>query len=126
MSSMVNGMCWDVVSPISVPLENAYDVSAMWVSFVPMSYLIVYVLANFPSNWIVDSKGIRIGTIIGTSINLFGCAIRCLVIFGFPFVIIGQIFCAITQPFVLNMPMKVATRWFLPKNVCYILLLSGL
>jgi hypothetical protein len=30
--------------------------------------------------------------------------------------IIGQFLCAIAQPFILNAPTKIATRWFIPQN----------
>lgn len=117
LASLINGMCWVVVTPISVPLERAYDVSAAWVAFIPMSYLVFFVFLNFPSNWVIDVKGIKKGVVIGASLTFLGCLIRCLVKVGFAFVIIGQIFCAIAQPFLLNAPMKIATRWFMPQNV---------
>lgn len=110
-------MCWVVITPISVPIENAYGVSAGWVAFIPMSYMLFYIFVNFPSNWVIDVKGIKKGVVIGSSITFLGCLIRCLVRFGFAFVIIGQVFCAIAQPFLLNAPMKIATRWYMPQNV---------
>jgi MFS family permease len=110
-------MCWVVVTPISVPIQNAYGVSAGLVAFIPMSYMLFYIFINFPSNWVIDVKGIKKGVVIGSSITFLGCLIRCLVRFGFAFVVIGQVFCAIAQPFLLNAPMKIATRWYMPQNV---------
>ena len=77
-----------------------------------MLYMIMYVFANFPSNWILDVKGIRKGVIIGAVITALGAGIRCLVNLSFSYVIIGQFFCAIGQPFILNAPAKIATYWF--------------
>jgi fucose permease len=74
--------------------------------------MIVFIFVNFPSNWILDSKGIRKGVIIGAVLTALGAAIRCLVNLSFAYVIIGQIFCAIGQPFILNAPGKIATYWF--------------
>lgn len=110
-------MCWVVVTPISVPIENAYSVSTAWVAFIPMSYMVFFIILNFPSNWVIDVKGIKKGVVIGASLTFLGCLIRCLVKVGFAFVILGQVFCAIAQPFLLNAPMKIATRWFMPQNV---------
>lgn len=110
-------MCWVVITPISVPIEKTYDISAAWVAFIPMSYLIFFVFLNFPSNWVIDVKGIKKGVVIGASLTFLGCLIRCLVKVSFAFVILGQVFCAIAQPFILNAPMKIATRWFMPRNV---------
>lgn len=82
-----------------------------------MSYMIFYIFINFPSNWILDVKGIKKGIVIGSCLTCLGCAIRCLVKVSFTFVIIGQVFCAIAQPFITNAPMKIATRWYMPQNV---------
>ena len=72
---------------------------------------------NFPSNWVLDVKGIKKGIIAGAALTCLGCGIRCMAKFSFYFVVIGQIFCAIGQPFLTNAPMKVATRWFSQPNV---------
>lgn len=82
-----------------------------------MSYLIFYVVVNFPSNWVIDVKGIKKGVVIGACLTCIGCLIRCLVRVSFAFVIAGQVFCAIAQPFLTNAPMKIATRWYTKKNV---------
>lgn len=79
--------------------------------------MIFYIFINFPSNWILDVKGIKKGIVIGSCLTCLGCAIRCLVKVSFTFVIIGQVFCAIAQPFITNAPMKIATRWYMPQNV---------
>ena len=113
-------MCWVVITPISDPIKNAYDVSALWVAFIPMSYLIFFLFLNFPSNWVLDVKGIKKGVVMGASLTFLGCMIRCLVRVGFAFVILGQVFCSIAQPFLLNATMKIATRWFKPENVIYV------
>ena len=105
-------MCWVVVTPISTQIEKAYQVSPAVVSIIPMSYLIMYTLVNFPSNWVLDVKGIKKGVVVGSVLNLLGTGIRSMVKYAFPFMIVGQIFCAIGQPFLLNAPMKIASRWF--------------
>lgn len=118
--SFTNGMMWVIVSPISVTISKGYNVSSGLVSIIPMSYLFMYILVNFPSNWVLDVKGIKKGIVTGAILTLIGAGIRCLVIFNFVFAILGQIFCAIAQPFILNAPTKIAIRWFLPKNVIFI------
>ena len=82
-----------------------------------MSYLICYIFLNFPSNWVLDVKGIKKGIITGSVFTVIGTGIRCLVNYSFEYLIIGQFFCAIAQPFILNAPTKIATRWFTQKNV---------
>lgn len=84
-----------------------------------MSYMLFYIFVNFPSNWVIDVKGLKKGVVIGASLTFLGCLIRCLVKVNFAFVMVGQIFCAIAQPFIINAPMKIATRWYMPQNVIY-------
>ena len=115
--TFVNGACWVIVSPISVPVGKAYGQSDAVVSIIPMCFMFVYVFVNFPSNWVLDVKGIKNGVVIGAVLTSLGAAIRCLVATDFYFVIIGQILCAIGQPFILNAPTKIAIRWFSTNNV---------
>ena len=82
-----------------------------------MSYMVAYIFINFPSNWVLDVKGIKKGIVVGSVLTLLGTGVRTMVKYNFIFMIIGQIICAIGQPFLLNAPMKIATRWFMPKNV---------
>lgn len=110
-------MCWVFVTPIAVSIEKAYDVSSALVSFLPMSFMVFYIFVNFPSNWVIDSKGVKKGVVIGSALTFLGCLIRSLVKVSFAFVVVGQIFCAIAQPFLINAPMSIATRWYTPKNV---------
>lgn len=74
--------------------------------------MILYTFVNFPSNWVLDVKGIKKGIVCGSVLTLLGTGVRSMVKYSFAFVIIGQVFCAIGQPFLLNAPMKIATRWF--------------
>lgn len=112
-----NGMCWVTASPIAVPIGRAYGQSDAVVSIIPMCYMIIYVFINFPSNWVLDVKGIKKGIVVGAVFTAVGAGFRCLITTHFGFVILGQILCAIGQPFILNAPTKVAVRWFMPKNV---------
>lgn len=74
--------------------------------------MIFYVFINFPSNWVLDVKGIKKGIVVGSVLTLLGTGVRSMVKYSFAFVLIGQFICAIAQPFLLNAPMKIATRWF--------------
>ena len=79
--------------------------------------MVIYAFANFPSNWLLDVKGIRIGIMVGAAGTALGTALRCLVSVDFIFIIIGQVVCAIVQPVILNAPTIIAIRWFLPESV---------
>ena len=82
-----------------------------------MSYLLLYILFNYHSNWILDVKGIKTGIYIGAIFTALGAGLRSLVSISFYFVIGGQIFCGIAQPIIMNALTKVAIRWFGPSSV---------
>ena len=82
-----------------------------------MCYMIVYIFINFPANWVLDVRGIKKGIVIGAVLTAIGAGIRCFVATSFAFVIVGQVVCAIAQPFILNAPTKIAIRWFVLKDV---------
>lgn len=117
--SIVTGMCWVIVTPISVPVAKAYQVSDVLVSVIPLSYMLIYAFTNFPSNWLIEVKGLRTAVLVGAAGTALGTALRCLVSVHFMFVIAGQIVCAIVQPVILNAPTSIALRWFLPESVLF-------
>jgi len=81
----------------------------------------VYSFSNFPANFIIDTLGLRISFLIGSGLYCIGIFLFTLINKGFFFVLIGAILIAMGQPFIVNCPAKVATFWFLSKNVhfCY-------
>ena len=116
----VTGTGWVIVAPISISIAKAYHISDQLVSLLPLSYMLLYPFANFPSNWLIDIKGLRIGILVGATGTFLGAALRCLVSYDFMFVIAGQVVCALVQVVVLNAPTTIAVRWFLPESVLMI------
>jgi MFS transporter, FLVCR family, feline leukemia virus subgroup C receptor-related protein len=112
--SVVTGMGWVIVTPISVSIAKAYHISDQLVSVLPLSYMVLYAFANFPSNWLIDVKGIRIGILVGATGTFLGALLRCFVAYDFMFIVAGQILCALVQVVILNAPTTIAVRWFLP------------
>lgn len=84
----------------------------MLVSLLPMLFMLLYVGLNFPSNWVLDGKGIKKGVVTGATLTFLGSGIRAMVKYNFFFLLVGQVVCAMAQPFILNAGMKIATRWF--------------
>ena len=77
-----------------------------------MIYMGVFVVFNFPSNIALDKAGLRIGVLLGTTLTAFGMWIKVLVNTSFDWVIVGQMFAAIGQPFLACAPAKLAGQWF--------------
>lgn len=72
-------MCWVTVSPISVPIARVYEQPDSVVSIIPLSYTVIYLFINFPSNWVLDVKGIKKGIVVGAVLTAVGAGFRCLV-----------------------------------------------
>ena len=61
----------------------------MVVSLMSYSFLALYLPVNFPSVYIVDKYGLRMGTIFGIVFSTVGLWIRCLVNVSFWTLLIG-------------------------------------
>ena len=115
----VNGLANDAIIPIAKKVQTVYDLSSTYVNApITLSFLI-YSISNFPANYIIDTKGLRVSFLIGSGFFSIGIFFFALINKGYFFVIIGSIFVALGQPFIVNCPAKVATFWFISKNVTF-------
>lgn len=113
----VNGIANNSVIPIAHKIATVYDLSSTYVNAPITASFLVYSFSNFPANFIIDTMGLRKSFIIGTSLYTVGIFLFTLINKGYFFVLIGAILVALGQPFIVNCPAKVATFWFLSKNV---------
>jgi fucose permease len=72
----------------------------------------LYIVFTFPSNFVIDSYGVKNGVIIGTFLTTLGMFIKVFINQGFWICILGQLFAAAGQPFLSNAPTKLAAVWF--------------
>ncbi len=113
----VNGLANNSVIPIAHKIATVYDLSSTYVNAPIAASFLVYSISNFPANFIIDTMGLRVSFIIGSGLCAGGIFLFTLVNHGYFFVLIGAILVALGQPFIVNCPAKVATFWFLSKNV---------
>ena len=118
----VNGLCNSSVIPIAHKIALVYDLSSAYVNAPIAASFLIYSLSNFPANYIIDKKGLRISFLIGSSLYTIGILCCTLVNKAFFFVLLGSFFIAVGQPFIVNCPAKVATFWFLSQNVILLIL----
>lgn len=114
---IINGLANNTVIPIASTLANVYEISNTYVSAPITISFLVYSMANFPANHIIDTKGLKLSLLLGASLFAAGSFCFALVNKGYYFTIFGAILVAIGQPFIINCPAKVATYWFLDQNV---------
>lgn len=110
---IVNGVANNAVIPIAHKLAVVYDLSSTYVNAPIATSFLVYSFSNFPANFIIDTKGLRISFLIGSGLYALGIFFFTLINKSFFFVILGALFIAVGQPFIVNCPAKVATFWFL-------------
>ena len=114
---ILNGLLNNTIIPIAKKIAIVYGTSTKIVNLPIILSFLIFSIINIPVNHFLDKKGIKIGYTIGLSIFVAGMLMICLLNKAFPFLIIGYIVFSFGQPFILNLPAKIATYWFLPQNV---------
>lgn len=113
----INNLANNAIIPISSKVSKIYDLSETYANLpIQVSFLINPIM-NFTAGSFIDSKGLGISFRIGAVLYTVGLLGFCLINFGYHWVLIGAILIALGQPLVMNCPAKVATYWFIDKNV---------
>jgi len=63
-------MLWITFAPITGDAAAFYQVTALQIGFLAMSFMIVYLFVSFPASWAIDTFGIRKG--VGFGVLLTG------------------------------------------------------
>ena len=111
---VLNGLLNNIIIPISTKLTHIYGYSTKIVNMPIIISFLVFSLINIPVSHFLDKRGIKTGYLIGLSIYVVGMILVCFVNQSFPMLIFGYIIFSAGQPFILNLPAKLATYWFLP------------
>jgi MFS family permease len=114
---ILNGLLNNIIIPIASKLSDTYGYSAKIINAPIIISFLVFSLINIPVNHFLDKRGIKTGYVIGLSFYAVGMFFVCFVNKAFPLLIIGYIVFSFGQPFILNLPAKIATFWFFPRNV---------
>jgi FLVCR family feline leukemia virus subgroup C receptor-related protein len=70
-------------------------------------------LFTFPAAYVIDSKGIKAGIIVGSTLGIIGISLRLFVnVWGFWAIVVGQVIAGIGRPFILNCQAKISATWF--------------
>jgi hypothetical protein len=118
---LLNGLLNNIIIPIANKLSVIYDKSERIINIPTILSFLVFSIINIPVNHFLDRRGIKNGYLIGLSLYATGMFLTCLVNKFFPLLIVGYIIFSFGQPFILNLPAKISTYWFLPENVNFLL-----
>jgi len=108
---------WTTWGPISDNAEDVFGWSDGTVALFANWGPICYIPASFLFSWIMDTKGLRLGMIIGTGLSTFGALIRCFTATNPQATVLvhfGQILNAIAGPIAMAGAVKVSQEWFAP------------
>ena len=113
----VNALGNNTIIPIANKISHIYQLTSTYLNSPITASFLVYSISNFPANFIIDTKGLRFSFLLGSGLYAVGILMCTLINSGYFFVLIGSILISLGQPFIVNCPAKVATFWFLSKNV---------
>ena len=86
------------------------------ISALGITYMVIFIFVNYPSNIVIDKKGLRVAVTLGMALTTLGTIIKCLVNKSFIWVIVGQVCAALGQPLLAIAPAKLATYWYGPNE----------
>jgi len=113
IAANLNGLAFTIFLPLQTTLRDAYDVSLTWVNFCTLlNSNLTYVPANFIANYIIDTYGLRAGTITGTILTVIGFWARIFAENDFNWILVGQIFAGFGTPYFYSTPQKISNVWF--------------
>ncbi|KAL0088589.1 major facilitator superfamily domain-containing protein [Phycomyces blakesleeanus] len=126
-------MNWLSVAPVpdyaSEFFGNARLTSVNWFSNV---FLLTYIVAGPVSSYVFDHHSIKTGILLGASLQTLGSWLRFFSSYvkndsgRFGLAMVGQVICAVGQPFILNSSTPYASLWFSPDGRSSASMVSGL
>ncbi|TNV72744.1 hypothetical protein FGO68_gene148 [Halteria grandinella] len=114
LASIAVGMMAGTCTTIASLLTKVYGLSEFESNLTNFVYYIMYVPANFLAIAVLNKWGLKPAITIGTLFVLLGGWIRMFLTFtgNFTPYFMGAIVAAIGQPFLMNIPSKIASTWF--------------
>ena len=101
-------------APILSEIETRYGVETLKASTLLLVFPFLYLVFSIPAGFAADRRGYRFAIGIGAALQAVFAAVR-IHTDSFEALLVGQIGCAIAQPFVLNGVSKLVADWF-PKK----------
>ena len=112
----MNQVCWISLQPIAGAIENGYGFGSVIISSIGVTFMVIYIIVNFPANYAMEKLGLKYGILIGVTLSTLGMCVKVLVNVSFYYVMLGQFIAAVGQPFLGCAPGKLANQWFGPNE----------
>lgn len=79
LCTFISGCAWICFAPIFDLLMAVYGINLLTINYLTMSYCMLFLPVNFPSTYILDRFGLRVGVFIGILLSVLGLWLRCLI-----------------------------------------------
>jgi len=89
LSSMTTAAGWICFAPI-FDLIQSYGQSPFTVNYLSISYMILFLPAQYPCSLLMNKYGLRVGLTVGIILTVVGAWLRCLINSSFSYAIAGQ------------------------------------
>ena len=110
---MMTSVLMNTINPIASYLSLVYGYPSIVINLGGLFYILMHPIFTFPAAYVIDTKGVRVGILIGSILGILGISSRLLVnIAGFWTIILGQILAGIGRPFILNCQAKISATWY--------------
>ena len=114
---MMTSILMSTINPIASELSVIYGYSPIVINLCGLFYILMHPIFTFPAAYVIDSKGVKAGILVGSILGVLGVSMRLFVnSAGFWTVIMGQILAGIGRPFILNCQAKISATWFRASN----------
>lgn len=80
-------------------------------------FFIVFIPLNFPTNYLIEKRGLRIAVVLGLLFSTAGSWMRVAFNSSLSLALAGQTLACFAGPVFLNAPSKLAAVWFKPGSV---------
>jgi FLVCR family MFS transporter 7 len=122
LANLSNAVLWVTFAPISSLTEEFFNVSQTAVNAFSVSYLALYIPGSLAALVVYSFRknGLWTGVVLGSAATAIGAMMRYLATLSeehpvYGLALAGQCLAALAQPFLTNVPPKVAAAWF-PTN----------
>jgi len=103
---------WLSFASISTAAQEFYQTTALRIDFLSMIYMIVFIIMSIPASYIIDTRGLKAGLIIGSVLTGIFSVLKAFGGKNLLVVTIAQTGLAVAQPFIINAVTKVGAKWF--------------
>ncbi|KAI9285532.1 major facilitator superfamily domain-containing protein [Umbelopsis sp. AD052] len=117
---IVTALNWTIFAPAPQFAADYYNTSLSAINWFANVYLLCYLVSSPLSSLAFERYSLKFGIVTGAVLQLIGAWLRYFSTFvqnqqgKFALAMIGQILCALAQPFILNAPTPYAATWFTP------------